>query len=130
MDFLNTPHKKKSAGLTAMMAILLMVLFFVIGLTYYDPPISYGMEVSFGNLNQGNGNVQPQKKTASKPSELKNESITQKVSIESSKEEIQKQVKEIMTEKKSSVSIPTKENIKQKIQPTIKKEKKNKRIHT
>lgn len=64
------------------------------------------------------------KKTASKPSELKNESITQKVSIESSKEEIQKQVKEIMTEKKSSVSIPTKENIKQKIQPTIKKEKK------
>ena len=33
MDFLNTPHKKKSAGLTAMMAILLMVLFFVIGLT-------------------------------------------------------------------------------------------------
>lgn len=29
-----------------------------------------------------------------------------------------------MTEKKSSVSIPTKENIKQKIQPTIKKEKK------
>ena len=124
MDFLNTPHKKKSAGLTAMMAILLMVLFFVIGLTYYDPPISYGMEVSFGNLNQGNGNVQPQKKTASKPSELKNESITQKVSIESSKEEIQKQVKEIMTEKKSSVSIPKKENIKQKIQPTIKKEKK------
>lgn len=62
MDFLNTPHKKKSAGLTAMMAVLLMVLFFVIGLTYYDPPISYGMEVSFGNLNQGSGNVQPQKK--------------------------------------------------------------------
>ena len=57
-----------------MMAVLLMVLFFVIGLTYYDPPISYGMEVSFGNLNQGSGNVQPQKKTASKPSELKNES--------------------------------------------------------
>ena len=124
MKFLETPHKKKSAGLTAMMAILLMLLFFVMGLTYYDPPISYGMEVSFGNLNQGNGDVPPQKNTASKLSELKNQSITQKVSNQSSKEEIQKQVKEVMTEKKSPVSILKKENIKQEIQPTIKKEKK------
>ena len=43
---LDTPHKKKSAGLTAIVATLLLLLFFILGLTYYDPPISYGMEVN------------------------------------------------------------------------------------
>ena len=55
---LDTPHKKKSAGLTAVVAILLLLLFFMLGLTYYDPPISYGMEVNFGTLAQGSGEVQ------------------------------------------------------------------------
>lgn len=95
MDFLNTPHKKKSAGLTAMMAILLMVLFFVIGLTYYDPPISYGMEVSFGNLNQGSGNVQPQKKTASKPSELKMNQLLKKYLLNQVKKKFKNKSKKL-----------------------------------
>ena len=61
MKMLDTPHKKKSAGLTALVAALLLLLFFMLGLTYYDPPVSYGMEVNFGTLAQGNGKVQPKK---------------------------------------------------------------------
>ncbi len=48
MGFLNTPHKKKSALLTSMITLLLLLFFSWIGLSYFDPPISYGMEVNFG----------------------------------------------------------------------------------
>ena len=67
MEFLNTPHKKKSAGLTAIFAVLFLSLFFVLGLTYYDPPVSYGMEVNFGTSTKGSGNQQPQELVESKP---------------------------------------------------------------
>ena len=59
MGFLNTPHKKKSALLTSMITLLLLLFFSWIGLSYFDPPISYGMEVNFGTSNQGQGNTQP-----------------------------------------------------------------------
>ena len=59
MGFLNTPHKKKSALLTSMITLLLLLFFSWIGLSYFDPPISYGMEVNFGTTNQGQGNTQP-----------------------------------------------------------------------
>ena len=39
----DTPHKKKSAGLTVIIGVLLLLLFFILGVTYYDPPVSYGM---------------------------------------------------------------------------------------
>ena len=59
MGFLNTPHKKKSALLTSMITLLLLLFFSLIGLSYFDPPISYGMEVNFGTASQGQGNTQP-----------------------------------------------------------------------
>ena len=59
MGFLNTPHKKKSALLTSMVTLLLLLFFSLIGLSYFDPPISYGMEVNFGTASQGQGNTQP-----------------------------------------------------------------------
>lgn len=130
MKFLNTPHKKKSAGLTVMTAIFLILLFFVLGLTYFDPPINYGMEVNFGTLDRGAGIDQQQNSFSTKLSKLKKESITQKVFAESSKEEIQKQTKEVLTEKNSLVSIPKKEEpkkeSKEEIKSKIKKEKKSK----
>ena len=55
MKVFDTPHKKKSAGLTLITAFLLIFLFFFLGLSYYDPPVSYGMEVNFGNSKNGSG---------------------------------------------------------------------------
>ena len=75
MEILNTPHKKKSAVLTVIFAVLFLLLFFVLGLTYYDPPISYGMEVNFGTLAQGSGSVQPKKPTAAKPSVVQEKQV-------------------------------------------------------
>ena len=58
MGFLDTPHKKKSAMLTSIITLLLLLVFSWIGLSYFDPPISYGMEVNFGMATQGKGTTQ------------------------------------------------------------------------
>ena len=79
MKILDTPHKKKSASITAIVALILLLLFFVLGLTYYDPPISYGMEVNFGTLAQGSGKVQPQKPLSVKPTSTKNKTKVEKI---------------------------------------------------
>ena len=81
MEILNTPHKKKSAVLTVIFAVLFLLLFFVLGLTYYDPPISYGMEVNFGTLAQGSGSVQPKKPTAAKPSVVQEKQVEEKQQV-------------------------------------------------
>lgn len=67
MKYLNTPHERKSAVLTAIIAVLLLLLFSLVGLKYFDPPISYGMEVNFGTSSQGQGKVQPTQPVASQP---------------------------------------------------------------
>jgi hypothetical protein len=106
---LDTPHKKKSAGLTAVVAILLLLLFFMLGLTYYDPPISYGMEVNFGTLAQGSGEVQPTKsvQTIEQPVEKPIE-VEEKVEVTPPKESTEESIKEVLTEKESTVVVPDK----------------------
>ena len=111
---LDTPHKKKSAGLTAVVAILLLLLFFMLGLTYYDPPISYGMEVNFGTLAQGSGDVQPTKsfQTFEQPEEKPVE-VEEKEEVTPPKESTKESIKEVLTEKESTVVVPdNKEEIK------------------
>jgi hypothetical protein len=106
---LDTPHKKKSAGLTAVVAILLLLLFFMLGLTYYDPPISYGMEVNFGTLAQGSGEVQPTKsvQTIEQPVEKPIE-VEEKVEVTPPKESTEESIKEVLTEKESTVVVTDK----------------------
>jgi hypothetical protein len=123
MRFLNTPHKKKSAILTAIMAFLLVILFFIVGLTYYDPPVIYGMEVNFGTSNRGTGNIQSEKSITSKSSQAKNEPITAKVPTDLKEEIIQETVKEVLTEKNSKVTLPKKEINKKENLSKLKKQK-------
>ncbi|WP_452219604.1 energy transducer TonB [Lacinutrix salivirga] len=41
--------------------LCLLVLLFVVGQTYMDPPEEYGVAVNFGNTNFGSGTIQPDK---------------------------------------------------------------------
>lgn len=123
MSFLNTPHKKKSAILTAIMAALLGLLFFIVGLTYYDPPVIYGMEVNFGTSNQGTGDIKSEKSITSESSKAKNEPIVEKVNADINKEIIQETVKEVLTEKNSKVTLPKKEINKKENPSKLKKQK-------
>ncbi len=55
MKYLNTKHKRKSAGLTMLILSLLLVGIFSFGMTYLDPPVEYGVAINFGNSEVGSG---------------------------------------------------------------------------
>ncbi len=59
MAFLDTKYKRRSALYTTLIGLLLVLIAFVFGLSYYDPPIEYGIAVNFGTSETGSGNVQP-----------------------------------------------------------------------
>ena len=65
MKFFSTPNEKKSAIITSFIGTILILIFFVFGLSFIDPPISYGIEVNFGTLSD--------------------EKLTKKVTLENSK---------------------------------------------
>jgi hypothetical protein len=120
MEFLNTPHKKKSAGLTAIFAVLFLSLFFVLGLTYYDPPVSYGMEVNFGTSTKGSGNEQPKELVESKPAVVAKNTVekTQVNTTQPPPKPIK--VGDVVTEKESIVTLPEKETVIKEVQPETK----------
>ncbi|MFD1160795.1 MULTISPECIES: energy transducer TonB [Hwangdonia] len=70
MKYFETVHEKNSARITALIAIILLVLLFVVGTTYMDPPEEYGVAVNFGTTDFGKGNVQPKKPVKSEPKEI------------------------------------------------------------
>ncbi|XMO85140.1 energy transducer TonB [Algibacter sp. AS12] len=67
---LKTKHEKNSAKLTALIAIIIVLLLFVVGTKYMDPPEEYGVAVNFGNSSTGMGNVQPLKPVKSEPLDI------------------------------------------------------------
>lgn len=117
MEILNTPHKKKSAVLTGIFAVLVLLLFFVLGLTYYDPPISYGMEVNFGTLAQGSGSVQPKKPMAAQPSVVQEKQVEEKQQVTTPPVNTTEKTADVVTEKESTVAVPTKQKTPEEIIP-------------
>ena len=73
MIFFKTIHERKSATITSMIIIIILIFLSFIGLKYYDPPISYGMEVNFGNSSLGKDNNQTEKPNVLKIQNLKTE---------------------------------------------------------
>lgn len=117
MKILETPHKKKSAILTAICAALILLLFFVLGLTYYDPPISYGMEVNFGTLAQGSGAVQPERAVASQPEVVQEKQVQEKQQVTPPPVSTPKNTSDVLTEKESTIAVPEKKQKVEQIQP-------------
>jgi len=70
MKYFKTKHERNSAKLTALIAIILLLLLFVVGTTYMDPPEEYGVAVNFGNSDVGKGDRQPLKPVKSEPKEI------------------------------------------------------------
>nr|WP_321237615.1 energy transducer TonB [uncultured Psychroserpens sp.] len=61
MKYLETKHERNSAKITALITVILILLLFVMGTAYMDPPEEYGVAVNFGNSPVGSGNIQPTK---------------------------------------------------------------------
>ena len=89
MSFLDTEHKRKSAGITAVILLLLMFGIFNLGMKYLDPPIEYGVSINYGNSDVGSG--EPVENT------LK-ENIEEVVEEEVEEEVIEDPVEEVLEE--------------------------------
>ena len=102
MSFLDTPHKKKSAMLTSIIVLLLLIVFSWIGLSYFDPPISYGMEVNFGTTSQGKGKTPPK----TQPKQVEQQELNPKAEITKTTPKVSEvKAPKVLTQKHPSVPI-------------------------
>ena len=76
MAFLDTKHKKKSFVLTLILHVLLLILLFLFGLKYLDPPLESGVAINFGTTEVGSGNQQPTQPIQTSPTESTPEEVT------------------------------------------------------
>ncbi|WP_370477813.1 energy transducer TonB [Tamlana flava] len=70
MKYFETKHERNSAKLTALITLIILLLLFVVGAKYMDPPEEYGVAVNFGNSDFGRGNIQPLKPVKSEPQKV------------------------------------------------------------
>ena len=86
MRLLNTKHKQKSMAITLVLHVMILLLFFYVGLSYVDPPPENGIAVNFGTMDAGSENVQPKEKIKTAPKQTTPEPVkAQKAEI---KEEV------------------------------------------
>ena len=106
MAFLDTPYKKKSTAITAVILIALLWMIFNFGMKYQDPPEEYGIAINFGTSNQGY--------------EIPNDILPSKESSEQVQEEVREEVqKEKMKETTDDIS---EETIKEEVVTQTEKE--------
>ena len=80
MSLLDTKHKQKSMAITVVLHVIILLLFFYVGLTYLDPPPENGIAVNFGTMDTGSGNVQPKEKIKTAPKQTAPEPVKQQKS--------------------------------------------------
>ncbi len=105
MKYLETKHERNSARITALIALIVLLLLFVVGPQYLDPPEEYGIAVNFGTTDFGSGN-----KPLSEPRKaVKEEVVEEQVVEESQPEETEvtpteatKKAEEIMTQENAA----------------------------
>ena len=59
MKYFETKHEKNSARITVLLMLILVLLIFIVGPKYMDPPQEYGIAVNFGTTDFGSGIIQP-----------------------------------------------------------------------
>ncbi|RMB57145.1 energy transducer TonB [Dokdonia sinensis] len=67
MAYLDTVHKRKSFTISSIIMAIILLLMFVVGMKYLDPPIEGGIAVNFGTSDTGSGDIQPTQPVASAP---------------------------------------------------------------
>lgn len=85
MKYFKTKHEKDSVKITALIAVILVALIFIVGPKYMDPPLEYGIAINFGTTDFGSGRVQPKKPVKSQPKEIKEPQKVEESKPETSK---------------------------------------------
>jgi colicin import membrane protein len=96
MKYFETKYERDSAKLTALISVILLLLLFVVGAPYMDPPVEYGISVNFGTTDFGQGDVQPLKPIKSEPLNINKPAEVEPVKAEASKSSEKKE--EVLTQ--------------------------------
>ncbi len=129
MKYFETKHEKDSAKITALIAVILLLLIFIAGPKYMDPPLEYGIAVNFGTTDFGSGRVQPKKPVRAQPKEIKQPQKIEESKPETSKpQEIKEEV--LTQENAESIAIKKREDAekKKKVEAEAKAKKETERI--
>ncbi|MBA4154093.1 energy transducer TonB [Flavobacterium sp.] len=92
MKFLETEYEKKSFALSASITIGLLLLFFVFGLTYIDPPPENGIAINFGNTDAGSGNTNTTEPVKTEPREVLEQPVEEAISKPTSPSKVSENV--------------------------------------
>jgi len=119
MALLDTKYKRKSAILTSIILVLLILSLFIFGMRYYDPPVEYGMIINFGTTDFGRGNTKTRSipKTVPKKQNIK----PNKPQLKAKKQNIIKE--KVLTQNKIDAPVIAKKKVKKikKVSPKKKK---------
>jgi hypothetical protein len=104
MKYLETKHEKNSATITTLIVIIVVLLCFVVGQNYQDPPEEYGVAVNFGNSSVGSGNEQPDKP-------VKSEDLNSNNQPQEAQSEVNKTEANTVDKQEAAVSNQVKEEV-------------------
>ena len=93
MKYLETQHERNSAKITTLILVIMLLLLFVVGPPYMDPPLEYGVAVNFGNSEVGSGDIQPLEPVKSEPREVVEQPQVKETKVEETKTEPNKSAK-------------------------------------
>lgn len=110
MKYLDTKHERKSATITVLLLSILVLLCFVVGQPYMDPPAEYGVALDFGNSSSVNNNIQAEpSEPASKSEEIEEIEPEEVIEEEATDEVIEEEVVEEEVVEEEVVEDTTKE---------------------
>ena len=95
MKYLETKHEKRSALITTVIVLLLILVLFISGPKYLDPPDEYGVMVNFGTSSTGSGEIQPTEPVKSEPEKQQDtpeQEVAEPVETTSAPDQAQEQV--------------------------------------
>jgi len=107
--YFKTKHEKDSARITTLIAVILLLLIFIVGPKYMDPPLEYGIAVNFGTTDFGSGRVQPKTPIKSERKEVIPPQKIEESKPETSKPETTKEEDVLTQENAESIAIKKKE---------------------
>lgn len=82
MSFFKTEEEKKSFRITVIIHVVIVLLLFLFGMKYLDPPIEQGIAVNFGTTDFGSGEVQPLEPIQTSPSQTQAQPETSEPVVE------------------------------------------------
>jgi colicin import membrane protein len=84
MKYFETIHERNSAKITTLIVTILVLLLFIVGPPYFDPPLEYGVAVNFGTSEYGSGDKQPTEPIKSEPQKVSEEPKVETTKTETS----------------------------------------------